>query len=303
MERGFEITLDSGSEEFELSKIIEITKESDLPSDYTVLDFETTGLKPEKSKIIQVGAVRYRNDEKISEFLSYIFVDEIPERITALTGIRIDHCECAPGLSDIMPQLLKFIGSDIIVAHNAPFDLAFLTYYMKELKLPSQIFAYVDTLKLARKKMVGVQSYKLSALKKFLCLDYASHSADQDCYVCHEVYRYCRGIVELNNLTPSLLKLSPDEALMNSESNCIIDFGNRLNEAKDLEGQNKIEEAISLYEECVQMNCLDNTPYDRLILLYRKKRQKENEIRILNLAISLFKEEDKYQIRLDKIVV
>lgn len=64
MERGFEIALDGRPEEVELSKVIEITKEVDLPSDYTVLDFETTGFKPETSKIIQVGAIRYRNDEK-----------------------------------------------------------------------------------------------------------------------------------------------------------------------------------------------------------------------------------------------
>lgn len=303
MERGFEIALDGRPEEVELSKVIEITKEVDLPSDYTVLDFETTGFKPETSKIIQVGAIRYRNDEKISEFSSFVYVDEIPEKITKLTGIRIDQCECAPELSDIMPQLLKFIGSDIIVAHNAPFDLAFLTHYMKELKIPSQIFAYVDTLKLARKKIVGVQSYKLPTLKKFLRLDYASHLADQDCYVCHEVYKYCRGIVGLSNPLPSPLEFVPAESLIDHKPNCTIELETRLNEAKDLENQNKIDEAISLYEECVQMNCLDKTPYDRLILLYRKKRQKEDEIRILNLAITRFVKENKYQIRLSKIVV
>lgn len=303
MNEDFGITLNSEIKEIDLSKIIEITKESDFPSDYIVLDFETTGFKPETSKIIQVGAIRYRNDEKISEFSSFVYVDEIPEKITKLTGITIDQCECAPELSDIMPQLLKFIGSDIIVAHNAPFDLAFLTYNMNELKLPSQIFAYIDTLKLARKKIVGVQSYKLPTLKKFLRLDYASHLADQDCYVCHEVYKYCRGIVGLSNPLPSPLELASNEDLINSEANCAIEFETHLNEAKDLENQNKIEEAIILYEECVQMNCLDKTPYDRLILLYRKKRQKEDEIRILNQAIARFIEEHKYQIRLSKIVV
>ena len=48
--------------------------------------------------------------------------------------------------------------------------------------------------------------------------------------------------------------------------------------------------------------CNQNIPYDRLIILYRKKRQEENEIRILKLALELFKDDDKYLIRLNKIL-
>lgn len=58
---------------------------------------------------------------------------------------------------------------------------------------------------------------------------------------------------------------------------------------------------IKLYEQCINRKCDSNEPYDRLILLYRKKHQKENEISVLKLAINTFKSDDKYQIRLDKI--
>lgn len=33
------------------------------PSDYVALDFETTGLSPEKDRIVQIGAVKVRNQE------------------------------------------------------------------------------------------------------------------------------------------------------------------------------------------------------------------------------------------------
>lgn len=35
-----------------------------LPNDYTVIDIETTGLSPEYDSIIELAAVRVRNDEE-----------------------------------------------------------------------------------------------------------------------------------------------------------------------------------------------------------------------------------------------
>lgn len=56
------------------------------------------------------------------------------------------------------------------------------------------------------------------------------------------------------------------------------------------------------YEECFELNGRSKAPYDNLILMYRKRRRKENEIRIFNLATARFVEEGKYHIHLDKII-
>lgn len=43
-----------------------------LPTDYTVIDVETTGLQPVKDKLIEVSAVRIRSGKVTESFQHYI---------------------------------------------------------------------------------------------------------------------------------------------------------------------------------------------------------------------------------------
>ncbi len=141
------------------SRIFEITKECEYPCDYVVLDFETTGLNPKDCHIIQMAAIRYRNDLKVSRFVSFVNTTVVPPKVTELTSITIEDCQSAPILEELLPQLLDFIGEDVIVAHNASFDLSFLIEAMQRLNLSGRTFIYIDTLRLARQKMKEVRRY------------------------------------------------------------------------------------------------------------------------------------------------
>lgn len=92
-----------------------------------------------------------------------------------------------------------------------------------------------------------------------------------------------------------------NEGNTNVEPNTLINFKECLNQAQIFEENGQINDAITLYEKLIFTRFIDSKPYDRLIILYRKKREKENEIRILKLAIETFHKNDKYQIRLSKI--
>lgn len=285
------------------SRTFEITKECEYPSDYVVIDFETNGLNPKECDIIQMAAIRYRNDVKVSAFISFVNATTIPSKVTELTSITIEDCQSAPTLEDLLPQLLKFIGSDIIVAHNASFDLEFLSESINKLNLPGRTFIYIDTLRLARQKMKEVKQHKLPVLKKYLKLEYDSHLAEDDCYVCHEVYKHCRGLkthpehVSTFTVDKSEIPEVNNNTLIN-EPNLVL----LIEQAKRFEDEGNLDDAMELYEKCVTVQCKHTKPYDRLILLYRKKRKKEDEIRVLELAIKLFKTDDKYKLRLDKIL-
>ena len=285
------------------SRTFEITKECEYPSDYVVIDFETNGLEPRTCGIIQMAAVRYRNDVKVDTFTSFVYTTIIPPKVSELTSITLDDCKTAPRLEELLPQLLEFIGNDVIVAHNAAFDLGFLTESMERLNLPGRTFIYVDTLRLARQKIKDVKWYKLPILKRYLKLEYNSHLAEDDCYVCHEVYKYCRGL-SLNQTALSRYSIpnSEQEELYYSAQLTQIELEEIVEQAKYFETKGNPDEAINLYEKCIAVQCKNKEPYDRLILLYRKKRQKENEIRVLELAIKVLKPNDKYRLRLDKIL-
>lgn len=57
---------------------------------------------------------------------------------------------------------------------------------------------------------------------------------------------------------------------------------------KELEKEGKIDEAIKLYELNIKQAFDGNHPYDRLAIIYRKQKDYDSEIRVLNHAITVF---------------
>jgi tetratricopeptide (TPR) repeat protein len=58
--------------------------------------------------------------------------------------------------------------------------------------------------------------------------------------------------------------------------------------AIELEKSGQVDEAVLLYEANVSENCEGNHPYDRLAIIYRKRKQLDEEIRVLEKAIWVF---------------
>lgn len=73
------------------------------------------------------------------------------------------------------------------------------------------------------------------------------------------------------------------------------------NKGIELEKQGKIVEAIAIYEENIKGDCYPAMhSFDRLLVLYRKSKDYENEKRVAEKAIYLFSD-NKYKERLQKI--
>src|ERR1700690_2475445 len=96
--------------------------------DFTVVDVETTGWAPDDAGITEIGAVRAHEGRVVTEFGSLVNPGRPgPARITELTGTDAQMLTGAPPVAAVMPGLLAFARSSVFVAHNAPFDLRFLT--------------------------------------------------------------------------------------------------------------------------------------------------------------------------------
>lgn len=74
------------------------------------------------------------------------------------------------------------------------------------------------------------------------------------------------------------------------------------NKGMELEKNGKIEDAITTYEENIKPKCYPSIyPFERLMVLYRRKKDYKNEIRVINRAIKVFNNDnDKYVERLIK---
>lgn len=168
-----------------------------LPLDYVVIDFETTGFNPYNDKIIQVAAVKYRNHELVDQFVSYVNPERsIPDRITSLTGITNYRVSDAPTIEEVLPLFLAFLHTNVIVAHNASFDMRFLKSNVNMLGLPEPKNKVIDTVFLAKKYMKHAPNHKLETLKRMLGIRLSSHNAFDDCITCAAVYQRCASIEE-----------------------------------------------------------------------------------------------------------
>lgn len=162
------------------------------PEEYVVLDLETTGLSPKCDEIIEFAGVKYRYGEEVESFETLIKPDcELSPLAEAVNGISSEMLSDAPCLEIALPLIYDFLGTTPIVAHNAPFDVRFLTlaYEAKGWKFDNAVF---DTLKLAKKAFPNLSSYKLSKLKEeFNILSTGSHRALPDVQATAELFCIC----------------------------------------------------------------------------------------------------------------
>lgn len=121
--------------------------------DVVVVDVETTGFRPSEATIIEIGAVRLCGRQVTGEFFSLVSPGPgvaVPETITELTGITDAMVSQAPDGADALAAFLAFARGAVLVAHNAPFDMGFLTAGCRASGLAWPPTAVLDTAVLAR---------------------------------------------------------------------------------------------------------------------------------------------------------
>jgi DNA polymerase III epsilon subunit family exonuclease len=145
---------------------------SDLPLEhaaYVVVDLETTGLSPGRSRICEIGAVRIERLETAGTFQTLVRPGErLPAAVSALTGIADAELRRAPLPATAVRGFLAFAGDAVLVAHNARFDVAFLDREVERLNGSRLAGPVVDTVWLARRLLAGRTSRcSLAALAYF----------------------------------------------------------------------------------------------------------------------------------------
>ena len=167
----------------------DIMPKSKIPDNFTVIDLETTGLNPKTEKIIEIGAVRVRDGVVTEQFTTLVNPGrKLEERIIELTGICDKDLETAPFIEDVLPNLIAFIGEDILVGHRVLFDFSFIKKAAVNMNLPFERKG-IDTLKLARRFLPELQSKRLPFLCEYYGIPHKAHRAVNDARATAELYR------------------------------------------------------------------------------------------------------------------
>lgn len=160
-----------------------------FPTDYTVIDIESTGLSSMYDSIIEICALRYRNKEFVEKFSTLVKPPyDIDEFIEQLTGITNDMLSSAPKIEDVLPEFLNFIGNDILVGHNVNFDINFIYDNCSTfLSVPFRN-DFVDTLRIARLLHKEHKHNRLCDLAGRYNLSYKNaHRAEYDCLLTNTI--------------------------------------------------------------------------------------------------------------------
>ena len=127
-----------------------------MPVNFTAIDFETANSDP--ASACAVGLVRVRRGEVVARDGWLIKPpaghDEFMPFNVQLHGVSRERVQSAPTWSEQLPRLLSWVGSDVLVAHNANFDLgviaaACMATASEHEQLPP--LKYFCSLRLARK--------------------------------------------------------------------------------------------------------------------------------------------------------
>jgi len=159
--------------------------------DYTVIDLETTGFSPSDDEIIEFAGIKVKSGTVVDTYQTLIKPSmEIDDYISSLTGITNEMVSDAPALIDVLPQILSFIGDDIIVGHNVSFDINFL--YDNCNKLLSRTFRndYLDVMRISRILLPDMKHHRLKDVAKELkTLVTSSHRSMCDCETTLKCYQ------------------------------------------------------------------------------------------------------------------
>lgn len=159
---------------------------------FCIIDLETTGLNPKIDQIIEIAALKVEGGVVTQKFHSLVkpSYNFIPLNIINLTGITNAMVIDKPKIEEVYPLFLEFAENTILVAHNAKFDISFLSevhkqLYGKEFNLP-----YICTKNIARALFPDLNSKSLSNLANFFNIQYyRKHRAMNDATVTFELFR------------------------------------------------------------------------------------------------------------------
>lgn len=172
-----------------MSEITELLQIYESGAVFTAFDTETTGLKPEEEKVLEIGAISFDKFGIRARYNVLINPQKkiLPE-VTRINGIDDEMVSDMPIFKEHAPNFLDFIKDSVLIAHNTPFDISFINKELEQAGLSPLENKTADTLVLSRQLLPDLGKYNLQFLAKYFEINVVNaHRAEDDARVCMEV--------------------------------------------------------------------------------------------------------------------
>ncbi len=134
---------------------------------FVCFDIETTGLNPQRDRVIEIGAVKVK-DKKIVEYFSELIDPgmKLSPLITNLTGISDDMLRDADREEQVVKRFIDFTEDYAVIGHNIMFDYSFIKTAAERIHAGFEKKG-IDTLELCKKLHGDLESRSLESMCRY----------------------------------------------------------------------------------------------------------------------------------------
>jgi DNA polymerase III epsilon subunit family exonuclease len=160
-------------------------------TEFVVFDIETTGSKRPPCRVVEIGLCRVRAGRIVAELETLVNpCAPIPPFISTLTGITDEMVSSAPPFERVVGEVLDFIGTAVLVAHNASFDVSFLNHEIAQVYAGRKLFnPQLCTVSLARRVVPDLVNHRLPTVAEHFSVPLLRrHRAFDDARATAEVF-------------------------------------------------------------------------------------------------------------------
>ncbi len=174
-------------------------RRNEYVKDYVVFDIETTGFRPGLDEIIEISAVKVKDNQVVEDYSTLVRPSiRIPASATRVNGITNQMVSDAPEIEEAMAGFIEFIGDEILVGHNIhSFDTNFIYDAAMEAFQEGIYNDYIDTLYMAKSCLPQLSHHKLGDISEYFGISTeGAHRALNDCIMNQKCYEKMGPLLE-----------------------------------------------------------------------------------------------------------
>lgn len=165
---------------------------------FTAIDVETAN--EQRTSLCAVGVVEVQAGVIMRTWKSFVRPHEL--RVDAINQsihrISADDLRDAPTFSEVWEQLAPMIEGNIVLAHNAEFDMNVLQQTVRYHAVREAGMRSLCTLKLSHVAFPELDDYRLADVARYLNLDFRHHACEEDARVCAQIAMHAIPRVSVN---------------------------------------------------------------------------------------------------------
>ena len=154
---------------------------------FTAIDFETANYSRASACALGITVVR---DYEIVESKAWLICPPKlyfrPDFID-IHGITPDDVRNKPKWNELWPEISKYISGQMLVAHNAPFDISVMKAMLDEYGISHPSYSHFCSCKLSRRVWPALSNHRLNTVSEHLSIALKHHDAYDDAAACAQI--------------------------------------------------------------------------------------------------------------------